>query len=277
MQLKHWMAGVIVASSFLAGTSSYAVADGGVDVSDKGNGTWVGKGTAVGQLRDKKVTKPSSKKSTSTKKSKATSTKAAEPVEPMDAIAEYEWMYEHNCWAMSRGCFIKTKKTGEAAEVTQVDPEDVARELVVQLQLPDPTPRFGPDPSANEWKMAAVGYPLWLWTDGPRQVSTTASRYGISFTLTANWRSTTFNMGDGNRVTCTDTKKYTTSVKAGAKSPKCGYTYAKSSLPKGKYRVTATTNWRITWSALGQSGTLPGTHSASRDLPVGELNALVVG
>jgi len=269
--------GYLLAAGLIAwSVAGVSAAADDVDVHGQGNGQYAGTAKRS-PTEHKSRPSSSSKKSTSTKKAKATSTKAAEPVEPMDAIAEYEWMYEHNCWAMSRGCFIKTKKTGEPAEVTQVDPEDVARELVVQLQLPDPTPRFGPDPSANEWKMAAVGYPLWLWTDGPRQVSTTASRYGISFTLTANWRSTTFNMGDGNRVTCTDTKKYTTSVKAGAKSPKCGYTYAKSSLPKGKYRVTATTNWRITWSALGQSGTLPGTHSASRDLPVGELNALVVG
>ena len=267
----------VASITLLLGSPTDAFAGDNVDVGDTGGGKFVGVATSAPGGAPAKSRSAKAKKSTSTKKAKATSTKAAEPVEPMDAIAEYEWMYEHNCWAMSRGCFIKTKKTGEAAEVTQVDPEDVARELVVQLQLPDPTPRFGPDPSANEWKMAAVGYPLWLWTDGPRQVSTTASRYGISFTLTANWRSTTFNMGDGNRVTCTDTKKYTTSVKAGAKSPKCGYTYAKSSLPKGKYRVTATTNWRITWNALGQSGTLPGTHSAGRDLPVGELNALGVG
>ena len=151
-----------------------------------------------------------------------------------------------------------------------------ARTLIVRLQLPDPTPRFGPDPSLNEWKMAAVGYPLWLWTDGPTTVSDRAQAYGVTFVLRATWQSTTFDMGDGHEVTCATTRAYKAGTTPGRKSPACGYTYLTSSLPKGNYRVTATTNWRISWSALGQSGSLPGSHSATLSLPVGELNALVV-
>jgi hypothetical protein len=83
-------------------------------------------------------------------------------------------------------------------------------------------------------------------------------------------------MGDGHTVTCTGSTRYTSSVKPGSKSPNCGYTYLTSSLPKGNYTITSTTNWRITWSALGASGALPGSYSGSRSLPVGELNALVV-
>ena len=151
-----------------------------------------------------------------------------------------------------------------------------ARSLIVKLQLPDPTPRFGPDPSVNEWKMAAVGYPLWLWTDGPTTLTSRARAYGITFTLRADWQSTTFDMGDGHQVTCTRTAVYPATTKPGRKSPTCGYTYLASSLPKGNYTVTATTNWRISWSALGQSGTVPGNHTGQWSLPVGELNALVV-
>ncbi len=152
----------------------------------------------------------------------------------------------------------------------------IARTLIVRLKLPDPTPRFGPDPAANEWRMAAVGYPLWLWTDGPTTVTSRVRAYGVTFTLRATWRSTTFDMGDGHRVNCTRTRSYPDGVAPGTRSPVCGYTYLESSLPKGNYRVTATTNWRIAWSALGQSGSLPGSHSGSWSLPVGELNALVV-
>lgn len=245
----------------------------GVDVQGGGGeyrGTAIVVEKAASRKSDKRASNP-------TKKTKAKTTSAPKEAAPEPPTNDADWTYQQNCWAQSRGCFKKTNPTNEPDEVTQVDPEDVAREVVALLQLPDPTPQIGPDPSANEWNMAAVGYPLWLWTNGARHVTTTVSRHGISFTLTADWRSTTFEMGDGHEVTCTETKKYTSSVRAGAKSPKCGYTYAKASLPKGEYRVTATTNWRITWSALGQSGTLPGSHTASRDLPVGELNALVVG
>ncbi len=152
----------------------------------------------------------------------------------------------------------------------------MAKTLVVRLQLPDPTPQVGPDPTANDWKMAAVGYPLWLWTNGPRTVTSRVRAYGITFTLRATWLSTAFDMGDGHSLTCTRSTPYTSRVTPGSKSPDCGYTYLTSSLPKGSYTITSTTRWRITWSALGASGSLPGTYSGSRSLPVGELNALVV-
>ncbi|MGV8908404.1 MAG: hypothetical protein ACOH1Y_05430 [Propionicimonas sp.] len=152
----------------------------------------------------------------------------------------------------------------------------VARTLIVGLHLPDPTPRIGPDPTHNEWKMAAVGFPLWLWTDGPTTVSNQVRAYGITFTLRADWQSTTFDMGDGHHLTCTSTPVYPTNITPGTKSPDCGYTYLTSSLPKGNYPVTATTNWRIRWTALGQTGSIPGTHTGTWSLPVGELNALVV-
>jgi hypothetical protein len=42
---------------------------------------------------------------------------------------------------------------------------------VARLQLPKIPPGIGPSPDINPWKMAAVGYPLWLWADGPTHVS----------------------------------------------------------------------------------------------------------
>lgn len=173
-------------------------------------------------------------------------------------------------------CTTPTESTKPSRAHLMLDLSAMARTLIVRLQLPDPTPRFGPDPEANEWKMAAVGYPLWLWTDGPRTVTSRVRAYGITFTLRATWLSTTFDMGDGHTVTCTATRAYPRTARPGTASPDCGYTYEKASLPKGSYTVTATTNWRIGWSALGASGSLPGSYTATRALAVGELNALVV-
>lgn len=174
------------------------------------------------------------------------------------------------------GCRETTAKTKPNKAKVTASLDSIARTLIVQLQLPDPTPRFGPDPAVNEWKMAAVGYPLWLWTDGPTTVSNQVQAFGVTFTLRATWLSTTFDMGDGHQVNCTSTRVYPKRITPGTKSPVCGYTYLTSSLPKGNYEVTATTNWQISWRALGQSGSLPGSHSGSWALPVGELNALVV-
>lgn len=159
--------------------------------------------------------------------------------------------------------------------VSGMDVGAVAREVVARLHLPDPTPQFGPDPDANEWHMLAVGYPLWLWTSGPTRLTTTATRYGLSFTLTATWEDTRFEFGDGHSLTCADTTPYPATAKPGAPSPTCGYTYQKAS-PAAGYRVQAHTNWRVDWAASGQSGTLNTTYTGSRTVPVGELNALIV-
>lgn len=174
------------------------------------------------------------------------------------------------------GCRDISPASRESVARLVADLDATARTLIARLQLPDPTPQIGPDPARNEWKMAAVGYPLWLWTGGPRTVTSRVRAFGVTFTLQATWLSTDFDMGDGHQVRCTETSTYPAQSELGRKSPSCGYTYLKSSLPKGEYTVRATTNWRISWSALGRSGTVPGSYTGSRSLPVGELNALVV-
>lgn len=152
----------------------------------------------------------------------------------------------------------------------------LAREVVLTLQLPDAAPRIGPDPGVNEWNMAVVGYPLWLWTEGSRTLTTTRAAYGVTFTLQATQTATRFTMGDGRVVTCATTQPYPTSAEPGTPSPACGHVYETPSLPQGTYTVSATTLWDVNWSALGYSGTLPAQLTASRELRVGELQAVLV-
>lgn len=159
--------------------------------------------------------------------------------------------------------------------IGSLDVPAVAHEVVARLHLPDPTPQFGPDPEANQWHMLAVGYPLWLWTSGPTRLTTTASRYGLSFTLTATWESTRFEFGDGQSLTCTKTTPYSSTTVPGTPSPTCGYVYQQAS-PASGYTVRAHTNWRVDWAASGQSGTIDTTYTGARTVPVGELNALIV-
>ncbi len=155
--------------------------------------------------------------------------------------------------------------------------ESVAREVVAALQLPAANPQVGPDPNWNEWKMAVVGHPLWLWTDGPRTMGTSNSEYGLSVTLDARHTHTTFTLGDGTTRTCATTQPYVRdAVEPGTPSPVCGHTYQQPPRGGDTYRVTATTHWSVTWSAAGFTGALPATMTASRDLPVNELQAVVV-
>lgn len=154
--------------------------------------------------------------------------------------------------------------------------EAIAREVTASLQLPAANPHVGPDPSWNEWNMAVVGHPLWLWTEGPNSLSASNSDYGLTVTLQATHARTVFTMGDGSTVTCTSTKPYDrNTVKPGTPSPVCGHVYEMP--PKsGMYTVAATAYWSVAWTAGGYSGTLPTTMTASRQLPVGELQAIVV-
>ena len=162
----------------------------------------------------------------------------------------------------------------QPAPPTRAQAEALARTLVGRLDLPESTPLIGPDPSVNEWDMAVVGYPLWLWVDGDATMSSQVSGYGITITLDARRIKTVFSMGDGKSVTCARMSAYSKGVKPAAPSPTCGYTYSWPSLPKGSYRVTAASSWVVDWTALGYSGSIPITVTGERDLAVGELHSL---
>lgn len=158
-----------------------------------------------------------------------------------------------------------------------LSPQEVAYIASARLQLAPPKPMIGPSPELNEWKMAAVGYPLWLWADGevdPAPVSDSVADIAVS--LDAHLVKVVFDMGDGNKISCSDLgTKWTPAVEPGAKSPSCGYAYEKPSLPAGSYTVTANAVWAIDWNINGTTGTIPLYQSASTAIPVGELQVLV--
>ena len=158
----------------------------------------------------------------------------------------------------------------------QISPQQAAIIAVARLRLSPPEPVVGPSPEINEWDIAAVGYPYWLWAEGdldPAPVSTTVADLTVS--LDAHLASTTFDLGDGTRVTCTDlTARWSRAVEPGAASPACGHTYTKPSLPKGDYTITAYSTWAVDWSVNGVGGTIPLYQQASTTLPVGELQVL---
>jgi hypothetical protein len=148
---------------------------------------------------------------------------------------------------------------------------------VARLQLPSIPPGIGPSPDINPWNMAAVGYPLWLWADGTTNVGPISdSVAGLSVSLEAEVSSLAFRMGDGNTVRCAGSgHPWTAAVQPGTKSPSCGYSYAKPSLPDRTYTVTAVANWAVTWTSNGQSGVINVPAVDTTELPVGELQVLV--
>ncbi|HEX8508188.1 MAG TPA: hypothetical protein VF635_01635, partial [Propionibacteriaceae bacterium] len=158
-----------------------------------------------------------------------------------------------------------------------VSPQQAAYIAFARLKLTAPRPQIGPAPSLNRWDMAAVGYPLWLWSEGntnPAPVSDSAG--GLFVSLDADVSKIVYDMGDGTTVTCTGVgTKWGPWVTAGQASPDCGHVYEKPSLPKGSYTVTATTHWSVAWTVTGQTGVIPFIQSAQTTIPVGELQVLV--
>jgi hypothetical protein len=148
---------------------------------------------------------------------------------------------------------------------------------VARLQLPKVPPGIGPSPDINPWNMAAVGYPLWLWADGPTHVGPISdSVAGLSVSLEAEVSRLTFRMGDGHTVRCAGSgHTWTAAVQPGTKSPSCGYSYTKPSLPDRAYKVAVVANWAVTWTSNGQSGVINVPAADTTELPVGELQVLV--
>jgi len=173
--------------------------------------------------------------------------------------------------------FASVTFSGRGNQPIRLTAGQAAAVAVARLQLPTVAPGIGPSPDLNPWNMAAVGYPLWLWADGPTHVGPISdSVAGLSVSLDAEVSSLTFRMGDGNTVTCAGTgHAWTSSVEPGTKSPNCGYSYAKPSLPDRAYTVAAVANWAVTWTSNGQSGVINVPVVDTTQLPVGELQVLV--
>lgn len=174
-----------------------------------------------------------------------------------------------------RGGLGELEATGDGpAEATAPTPEEVRRWAIsaaASVQLPAPAIGVAPDPSANAWRIVAVGQPLWLVDSAAATVSSSASSQGITVSITARRTAVEFDMGEAT-IRCTSMTRRPATADPRAKSPDCGYVYQR----KGDRTVTATASWLISWSAAGQSGTVSMTRSSSRQLPVRELIAVNV-
>jgi hypothetical protein len=171
----------------------------------------------------------------------------------------------------------RTPGSPQPAAQAAVSPIVLARQAYRFLPLPSPT--IHTNPPADRQQLANL--PTWLWLDreswGPR--TATASIPGLSVTVTALPVMVTWTMGDGGRVVC-DGPGMAFDPAQATRQPNCGYTYRRSSAgqPAGRFTVTATTTWKITWTASGSvtgGGTLPPlARSAQTALAVAEVQAI---
>jgi len=161
-------------------------------------------------------------------------------------------------------------------------PAQVAQIAISQLKLTAATPHVSADPNL------AVGLPVWMWVDqapnttGP--VSTTATAGPTSVTAVATLSRIDWSMGPaGAVVSCVGpgTPAPAGPIFHGNTSPDCGYSYALRSLPErtggtGKWPITATAVWSISWFGGGQAGGQGLNLTARTAVEVGELQSVFV-
>jgi hypothetical protein len=156
-------------------------------------------------------------------------------------------------------------------------PEVLARQAYDQVPLVVPQPRTSPPADAEQ----IVGFPTWLWVEPAawQTFSATAAIPGLSVTVTASPRHVTWDTGDGTTFTCAGAGTPWNPAAGDGQTTDCSHTYqyVSSARPSGRYRVTATVTWSVTWEAsTGEAGTLAdASRTAAFGLAVGERQAVV--
>jgi hypothetical protein len=161
---------------------------------------------------------------------------------------------------------------------TGITPEVLARQAYRFLPLPAPLIRTSPPPTQDQ----LVNMATWLWVDGTTWGTRTASASvpGLAVTVTAVPVTVIWRMGDGGEVVCDGPgTPFDPTTAASGQAATCSYIYRRSSAgqPAGQFTVTATTTWRITWTATGlaASGSLPPlTRTSQTALRVAEVQAI---
>ncbi|USQ77780.1 hypothetical protein NF557_07760 [Ornithinimicrobium cryptoxanthini] len=130
-----------------------------------------------------------------------------------------------------------------------------------------------PEQGAN--RVGLLGLPTWMWVDdvegstwGP--ITRTATSGPWSVTATAEVDRIEWDMGDGTVVTCTTSGTEYQDVYQDADSPDCGHRYE----DQGTFAVSATSYWVITWSGIGQSGTIEMDLTQDGQIVMGEAQVL---
>lgn len=125
-------------------------------------------------------------------------------------------------------------------------PAELRDEAFGHLALPVPAAAMSP---AND---QVVQFPTWLWVDDEwAPLTSTVSVPGVAVTVTATPERVVWNVGDGATVVCGGPgRPYDPSLPDDAQATDCSHTYTRT----GDFRVTARTDWHVTWSVEGAPG-----------------------
>lgn len=160
--------------------------------------------------------------------------------------------------------------------VAPPDPEQLARRAVAQMQL---TPiSIGIVPNDDPDSVGLVGLPIWLWVEDPSDqsmgpISRSVSEGGFTVTATAEVERIRWSMGDGGVTTCSGPGTPYELRFGITESPTCGYRFE----AQGEFTVTARSDWLVSWSGIGETGTFRIYLTQNTQVVVGELNVVTVG
>lgn len=146
---------------------------------------------------------------------------------------------------------------------------DLAELALARLPIALPTPHL--NPSARE----VVHLPTWLWVDDQPTPTTSVSLAGITATLTARLDDVIWDMGDGTSVRCDGPgTPYDPAKDPAAQRTSCSRTPTSGI---GRFAVTVTTRWRVSFSATDGTGGGLGvlTRTATVPTEVVELETVV--
>lgn len=160
-----------------------------------------------------------------------------------------------------------------APKVTPPDPATLARQAVSAMRLGAVGVGIVPEPRPGS--VGLVGMPNWMWVDQPSArtwgpITGSASAGGFTVTATGKVANVTWDMGDGQVISCGLGTAYADAY-GKSTSPTCGHVYT----GQGTYTVQATSHWVITWSGIGQAGTIPLELTRAATMQIGEAQVLV--
>ena len=134
-----------------------------------------------------------------------------------------------------------------------VDPVAVATTLKVQIPYELANARIAPPPTYHTY----ISYKNWLWVDEAqwRTVSATESLRGATVTLSATPSYVSWDMGNGDTVSCAGPgRAWVTGMPEDAPT-NCSYAYASMVDPTGDtWTVTAQINYTLAWTCSGNCG-----------------------
>lgn len=158
-----------------------------------------------------------------------------------------------------------------------VDPEVLARSAIEQMNLRPVDIGLAPPPGG----LGFVGLPVHMWaadTGGATwQAESSVSAGAVSVTARAQVQRVDWSMGDGTVVRCGRGTAFGPG-RGAAPSPDCGHTYTRTSAgrPGAAYDVTATSHWRVEWTATtGAEGVIELDLATSQPLRIGESQVVI--